>query len=345
MENIVQALKSAYDESWNEILAGAVVFDLIYFVIGGFIYLLVFERRTKEISLKSVPRYIIDPHFFGGVNPVEDARQSAKIDRQSWILRFLWAPPLLAITTTLALALGVFLSGQFNSWFGTRPAVEWPHWALLLSQVSVIFLVGDFGNYWNHRWMHRVPLYWAFHRVHHSAETLNYFTGDREHPFEVFPSAILQGLWNGLGAGIVLWSTGTPLLSSTLPVLVGLGVVWNVRNILLHSHFPLSFGPLDYVIGGPIMHQLHHSAEEHHYSRNFGVQLMCWDWLFGSIYVPEKGETFRLGLSEEELGLNNPHRTLRGYYMEPMRYAWQVLFSQRKSAKSDIKQDKIGNGL
>lgn len=339
MDHVIQALRSAYAESWKDIMAGAVLFDFIYFVVGGIFYFVLFERRARDVPLKRLPRYIVDPHLFRGVNSVEHARQSAKIDRQSWVLRFLWSPPFLAITTTLALAFGVFLSGQFNLWFGTRPPVDWPHWALLLSQVSVIFLVGDFGNYWNHRWMHRVPVYWAFHRVHHSAETLNYFTGDREHPLEVFPSAILQGLWNGLGAGIVLWATGTSLLSSTLPVLVGLGVVWNVRTMLLHSHFPLSFGPLDYLIGGPIMHQLHHSAEARHYSRNFGVQLMCWDWLFGTIYVPAKGETFRLGLSEDELGPNNPHRTLKSYYLEPMRYAWQILFPQRKSAQERQKAE------
>lgn len=329
MDHIIQALQAAYAESWKEILAGSVLFDLIYFVVGGLFYFFISARHDKALSLDQLPRYIVDPHLTGGLQPVEHARQSARIDRRSWVVRLLWAPPLIAITTTLGLALGVYLAGRFDMWFGVRTPVDWPRWAILLCQASVIFLVGDFGNYWNHRWMHRVPIYWAFHRVHHSAETLNYFTGDREHPLEVFPSAILQGLWNGLGTATVLWLTGTNLLTSTLPILVGLGVIWNIRTILFHSHFPLSFGPLDYVIGGPIMHQLHHSAEVHHYSRNFGVQLMCWDWLFGSIYVPAKGETFRLGLSADELGPRNPHRTLKSLYLEPIHYAWRVLFPAR----------------
>jgi len=325
MESIVQALTAAYAQSWQEILSGAIIFDLVYFAAGAVFYFYLFERRTSGLKWQQLPRYIVDPHLLRPTAPIDDARQSARIDRRSWLLRFLWAPPLTALTTTLALAFGVFLSGKLDAWLGARPQVSWPEWAIQLCQVGTVFLVGDFGNYWNHRWMHRVPIYWSFHRVHHSAETLNYFTGDREHPLEVLPSVIIQGFWNGLGAGLVLWATGTSLLSSTLPALVALGVVWHIRTILYHSHFPLSFGRLDYLIGGPIMHQLHHSAESHHFSCNFSVQLFIWDWIFGTIYVPAKGETFRLGLSEEELGEANPHATLKGFYLEPIQNAWRIL--------------------
>jgi len=325
MDHLVQALRAAYADAWQDIISGAILFDLLYFAVGALFYFVRYERRTRRVRLHQLPRYIVDPHLLHSTAPVEHTRQSARIDRQSWLLRFLWAPPLTALTTALALVFGVFLSGKLDAWLGARPPVSWPEWAVLLCQIGAIFLVGDFGNYWNHRWMHRVPIYWSFHRVHHSAETLNYFTGNREHPLEVFPSAIIQGFWNGLGAGLVLWATGTPLMSGTLPVLVALGVVWNIRTILYHSHFPLSFGKLDYLIGGPILHQLHHSAEAQHFSQNFGVQLFCWDWIFGTIYVPAKGETFRLGLSESELGASNPHGTLKGFYWEPVGNAWQVL--------------------
>jgi len=325
MDSLVRALKGAYADAWREILAGAIAFDLLYFALGAAFYFVIYERRRSRLSVGRLPRYVVDPRLAYPAAPIDDARRSSKIDRRSWLLRFLWAPPLTAITTWLALPLGVYIQGQLNAWFGAPPPVDWPKWAILLCQVGVIFLVGDFGNYWNHRWMHRFPLYWSFHRVHHSAETLNYFTGDREHPLEVLPSVIIQGLFRGLGAGLVLWATGAPLISTTLPVLVALGVLWNIRTVLYHSHVPLSFGKLDYLIGGPIMHQLHHSAEAHHFSLNFGVQLYCWDWLFGTIYVPAKGEIFRLGLGLDELGPRNPHGTLKDLYFEPVMHAWHTL--------------------
>jgi sterol desaturase/sphingolipid hydroxylase (fatty acid hydroxylase superfamily) len=334
MNSLIHALEAAYADAWREIMAGAIAFDLLYFAVGAAFYFFLYERRGR-FSLLQLPRYIIDPRLAYPAAPLEHARQSSKVDRQSWVLRFLWAPPLAAIMTSLALVVGVYLQGRFNAWFGARMPVDWPEWAIMICQVSVIFLIGDFGNYWNHRWMHRFPLYWSFHRVHHSAETLNYFTGHREHPLEVFPSMIIQGLCNGFGAGLILWATGTPLVSGTLPALVALGVFWNIRTILYHSHIPLSFGKLDYLIGGPIIHQLHHSAEARHFSRNFGVQLFCWDWLFGTLYVPAKGEAFRLGLSEDELGARNPHNTLKGLYWEPMVHAWRTIFRQQTAARED----------
>jgi len=332
MDTIIEILRTAYAESWREIMAGAILFDLIYFAFGAIFYFFLYERKANGLSIKKLPQYIVDPHLVRAPSSVEDARQSAKIDRRSWLLRLLWAPPFTAIMTTLALVFGIYLTSRLNMRFGARAPVDWPEWVVLLCQVGFIFLIGDLGNYWNHRWMHRIPIYWSFHRVHHSAETLNYFTGDREHPLEVLPSVIIQGLCNGFAAGIILWMTGRPLATSTLPILIALSAIWHVRTILYHSHIPLSFGRLDYLIGGPIMHQLHHSAEAHHFSRNFGVQLFCWDWIFGTIYVPAKGESFRLGLSEDELGPRNPHATLKDLYLEPLRNAGQVLSGSKDSA-------------
>lgn len=46
--------------------------------------------------------------------------------------------------------------------------------------------------------------------------------------------------------------------------------------------------------------------------------------MFGTLYLPEKDETFRLGL-EIEREESNPHVRIRDFYLEPFRHAWKTL--------------------
>ncbi len=73
------------------------------------------------------------------------------------------------------------------------------------------------------------------------------------------------------------------------------------------------------------MHQLYHSAEDRHHDRNFGSLLSLFDLLLGTLYLPKRGEDFRWGLNERELGSNNPHARLGSFYGEPFLNAWRVL--------------------
>jgi hypothetical protein len=38
----------------------------------------------------------------------------------------------------------------------------------------------------------------------------------------------------------------------------------------------------------PAHHHVHHSANPKHFNKNFGSCLALWDWMFGTLYVPEK---------------------------------------------------------
>jgi sterol desaturase/sphingolipid hydroxylase (fatty acid hydroxylase superfamily) len=85
-----------------------------------------------------------------------------------------------------------------------------------------------------------------------------------------------------------------------------------------HSHIWISYGPrLSFVFCSPCMHQIHHSVMLEHRDRNMGLMLSIWDYLFGTIYVPAKHERFRLGISDEESGIRNPHTGLLSLLLEP----------------------------
>jgi sterol desaturase/sphingolipid hydroxylase (fatty acid hydroxylase superfamily) len=97
--------------------------------------------------------------------------------------------------------------------------------------------------------------------------------------------------------------------------------------MLTHSHIPVSFGGrFNILIGGPVMHQIHHGADEKHHDKNIGgAPTYIFDWLFGTLYLPVRGEKIRFGLNDEEFGPKNPHRTVKDFYLEPLVTAFKEL--------------------
>ena len=68
-----------------------------------------------------------------------------------------------------------------------------------LMPAEMLVIVDDFNRFISHYALHRIPELWEFHKVHHSAEVLNFTTADRVHPFEV----VFSGLVNGITIGVV----------------------------------------------------------------------------------------------------------------------------------------------
>ncbi|WP_322770449.1 sterol desaturase family protein, partial [Frankia sp. Cr1] len=46
-------------------------------------------------------------------------------------------------------------------------------------QLAVVFVFRDLFAYFGHRALHRVPLLWRFHRIHHSSEQLDWLATSR----------------------------------------------------------------------------------------------------------------------------------------------------------------------
>ena len=92
------------------------------------------------------------------------------------------SPNLLAKATV-----AYFFFDGMNSFFDGRPFLEIdvPSWLIALSFTLFLFIIDDFAKYWLHRWLHKIPFFWSFHKVHHSATSLNPFTVFRTHPLAV----------------------------------------------------------------------------------------------------------------------------------------------------------------
>jgi sterol desaturase/sphingolipid hydroxylase (fatty acid hydroxylase superfamily) len=173
-----------------------------------------------------------------------------------------------------------------------------PPFALAFMPGVVGFLLADFGFFFSHYLMHKVPLLWVFHEVHHSAEVLTPVTVHRVHPVEDLVNALI---------GSVIFAAGAATYSGLSSKDVGLATIFGVNVLyflfyvcafqLRHSHVWLSYGPvLSRILISPAQHQIHHSVEDKHWNKNFGFTLAFWDLLFGSLYVPRSRETLRVGL-------------------------------------------------
>ena len=190
-----------------------------------------------------------------------------------------------------------------------------------------ILLANDFGVYWVHRIHHETRLLWPFHSVHHSAEVMTPITVYRKHPIYDILSSTIRGVLVGAFQGIVLAIFVGPV---TLSTLLGINVFYFLFNALganlRHSHIWLSYGRvLEHIFISPAQHQIHHSRATKHHNKNYGEVLAIWDWMFGTLYVPDKKEDLDFGLADGKgRPIPQPHETFSKALTVPIQDSLKV---------------------
>jgi len=163
---------------------------------------------------------------------------------------------------------------------------SWPIWVHLL----LGFVVRDFIQWWVHRLLHRVPLLWEFHKVHHSVVQMGFAAHLRYHFMENIVYRTLEY--------IPLAMIGIGLNDFFIIHIITLAIGhWN------HTNFNVNIGPLKYIFNNPGMHIWHHSyvlPKDKPYGINFGLSLSIWDYLFKTNYIPFNGRDIELGFEGDE---------------------------------------------
>ena len=150
-------------------------------------------------------------------------------------------------------------------------------------QALEVILLSDFFIYWAHRLQHQIPFLWRFHKVHHSAEHLDWLAAHREHPLD---SIYTVGIIN-LPAFIL----GFPL--ETLAGFIAFRGIW---AIYIHSNVRLPLPFLRKLIGSPELHHWHHDLDRK--AGNYANISPLMDIIFGTYVCPDH-EPEAFGIKEE----------------------------------------------
>lgn len=162
------------------------------------------------------------------------------------------------------------------------------HWGL---QLVIYFLIADIVQWGVHVLLHRVPVLWRFHKIHHSVKEMGFAAHLRYHFME----------------NVVY----TPAKYVALSLLFGFELqyafyVYYLATLighLNHANVGWDYGPLKYLFNNPRMHIWHHAKElpeEHPYGMNYGISLSIWDYIFGTAYIPKSGRDIELGFEDDE---------------------------------------------
>jgi len=187
--------------------------------------------------------------------------------------------------TLSSVGLSIAVSRQCHAWFPDFQPLQLSYQSGLLFFTVVSFVAMDFSRFFQHYLFHKIPFLWNLHKVHHSATVMTPMTLYRTHPVESLFGSLRRSLVIGLTSGVCIFVTGATL---GLHEIFGVNVLDFAFNILgsnlRHSHVWLSFGILNRFFISPAQHQIHHSREQKHWDKNFGVCLSIWDQMFGSFY-------------------------------------------------------------
>jgi len=244
---------------------------------------------------------------------------SARADLLFYITKRLIMPFLLIPAGILFVTTVGFGTNQLISWIfqihGPLLQGDTPWWVLVLFTLSML-VAYDISYYLYHVAQHKVPFLWELHKVHHSAEVLVGITKDRVHPLD----DLINRAWDGVIPGICFGLWSVIALDPVELTVFGINV-YAMRNLLMmdfvrHTHYKISFGPLDNYILSPHWHQLHHSADPRHYDKNFGLLLSIWDRIFGTALVPDPNEDMKFGLLDRD---KDDYQSLFGLYLLPLK--------------------------
>jgi len=158
-----------------------------------------------------------------------------------------------------------------------------PLWAFIL----LFFIINDFVQWFTHVMLHKFPLLWKFHKVHHSIEEMGFAGHLRYHwmenlfykPLKTFAVMILVGAEPEHAFFIHFFS-----------ITIG---------HLNHANVRITWGPLKYIFNNSVMHLYHHAKvlpADRANGVNFAISLSIWDYIFKKNYIPQdKDGDYALG--------------------------------------------------
>ena len=281
---------------------------------------------NKKLSFKKTLIKIFDKKIFFS----KSAKSDYKIFLINQLIMMIVSPFLI---TQLTIATALYFYFHTIDWLSAGMFVGIAKIYIILSFTIFQFTIDDFSKYIVHRFMHKWPVLWALHKVHHSATVLTPMTVFRTHPLEGIIFSLRSAITQAIGISIFFYLFGNLV---SLYTIVGVNIFVFVFNILgsnlRHSHIGIRYWKwLEYIFISPAQHQLHHSVAFEHHDKNFGAALAVWDWLFGSLHHSVEFETLHLGIKKDQ---KETTHNLRNLYFDPINEIKKHIFNKIKKIKN-----------
>lgn len=147
--------------------------------------------------------------------------------------------------------------------------LNWLHLPFVLSFILGMLFI-DLWDYGFHLLQHKVPLFWRFHRVHHSDTELDASSSLRFHPFDI----LLQAFG---------WTFMFTLLGISGESFIVYFTFYVVLIFLQHANLKIPtwldhYG--SYVFSMPGWHKMHHAAQREITDSHYGDVFTFWDRIF-----------------------------------------------------------------
>jgi sterol desaturase/sphingolipid hydroxylase (fatty acid hydroxylase superfamily) len=172
--------------------------------------------------------------------------------------------------------------------------VEAEHWGLLgklglplALEVPAALVLMDYTFYVWHILMHRVPVLWRFHKVHHVDLDLDASTALRFH----FGELIVSVPWRAAQVALIGL---TPLTFSAWQLAFLLAIMFHHSNVDIPIEWERR---INKILVTPRMHGIHHSIVREETDSNWSSGLTIWDWLH---------RTLRLNVPQREIAIGVP---------------------------------------
>ena len=169
-----------------------------------------------------------------------------------------------------------------NRQWGLLGRAGLPLWA----QAAAALLLMDYSFYLWHVLLHRVPVLWRFHAVHHVDLDMDASTALRFHAGEL----LLSIPWRAAQVAAIGL---TPFTFSLWQIWFALCVLWQHSNV----HMPIRWERrLNRLLVTPRMHAIHHSDVAEETNSNWSSGLTVWDWLHGTLRLNVPQHVITIGV-------------------------------------------------
>ncbi|MGH8475186.1 MAG: sterol desaturase family protein [Methylococcales bacterium] len=153
-------------------------------------------------------------------------------------------------------------------------------------------LVLDFAIYLQHRLFHRVPVFWRFHKVHHSDPGFDTSTGLRFHAVEIVLSMYYK-------MALVVMLGTAPGTVVAFEIILNACALFNHGNVRIPDPWERRIRK---ILITPDMHRIHHCTDLVEQNRNYGFSLPWWDLLCKSYHQDPASDPAQM-----PIGLNDPN--------------------------------------